>query len=298
LQDKGGNLWFLSGNSNGIYRYDGISFTNFTEKDGLSSNKVWCIFEDNMGMLWVGTADGINCYDGKKFTVIPISKITGNLTYTKPKLNSFGMPYPMDNSILSILQDRTGIYWFGTPNGIYCYDGKAFTPFYFNNSLGMKPGYMNNEFMMEDRDGNIWIGGRGMAGIFCFDGKTLNNFKPDSNAWLYPLLQDHSGIIWFGSVSDRVYQYDGTMFTNFTGVKFAGGVNSLEQDKVGNLWFATQSGGLTFYDGKSFINFTEKDGVSSNSGWSIIEDKRGNLWFLTKNGLSRYDGKTFSNFSQ
>ena len=39
MQDKKGNLWFGT-TGEGVYQYDGKSFTNFTTKDGLNSNMV------------------------------------------------------------------------------------------------------------------------------------------------------------------------------------------------------------------------------------------------------------------
>ena len=39
MEDKKGNLWFTSG-MNGVYFYDGKTFKNFTEKDGLANNAV------------------------------------------------------------------------------------------------------------------------------------------------------------------------------------------------------------------------------------------------------------------
>jgi len=50
LQDKAGNLWFGT-TGEGVYRYDGKSFTQFTVKDGLSNNKVWSILEDTAGNI-------------------------------------------------------------------------------------------------------------------------------------------------------------------------------------------------------------------------------------------------------
>lgn len=53
------------------------------------------------------------------------------------------------------------------------------------------------------------------------------------------------------------------------------------------------------YDGKTFKNFTTKNGLINDSVKSILEDKNGNIWFGTRGfGLSRYDGKTFTTFSQ
>ncbi|MDG1915784.1 MAG: SpoIIE family protein phosphatase [Crocinitomix sp.] len=63
-------------------------------------------------------------------------------------------------------------------------------------------------------------------------------------------------------------------------------VYSILEDKSGNLWFGTYGGGVSRYDGKSFTHFTEKEGLSNNSVWSILEDKSGNLWFSTESGIN------------
>jgi hypothetical protein len=58
-------------------------------------------------------------------------------------------------------------------------------------------------------------------------------------------------------------------------------------------------GGVWVYDGKSFKNFSQKDGLSHNGVWSILEDKDGNIWAGTRYmGLCRYDGETFTSFSE
>ena len=73
-----GDLWFGS-NGGGIYRYDGISFINYTKENGLNSNKIFSMIEDQNYDLWFGTADGLLRYDGKssKHVPIPYSDTTG-----------------------------------------------------------------------------------------------------------------------------------------------------------------------------------------------------------------------------
>jgi ligand-binding sensor domain-containing protein len=67
LEDRKGNLWFTT-EKDGVWRYDGKSFKNFTEKDGLVNNAVLSILEDNDGNIWFGTKWlGLSRYDGENF---------------------------------------------------------------------------------------------------------------------------------------------------------------------------------------------------------------------------------------
>jgi ligand-binding sensor domain-containing protein len=105
LQDKNGNIWFS--NWDGVYRYDGKSFTSFTKKDGLSGDMVTRIIEDKKGNLWFGGA-GLSRYDGKSFT-----RFT-----TKDGL--------ITQRVWSIWEDKTGNLWIGGDGGSSLYDGKTF----------------------------------------------------------------------------------------------------------------------------------------------------------------------------
>jgi ligand-binding sensor domain-containing protein/serine phosphatase RsbU (regulator of sigma subunit) len=279
LQDKTGNLWFGT-NGGGVCRYDGKSFTNFTEKEGLSNNYVWSILEDKTGNLWFGTNGGGVCrYDGKSFT---------NFTEKEGLSN---------NVVWSILEDKTGNLWFGTNGGVCRYDGKSFTN--FTEKEGLSNNYVWS--ILEDKTGNLWFGTNG--GVCRYDGKSFTNFTEKeglSNNYVLSILEDKTGNLWFGTNGGGVCRYDGKSFTNFTEKEGLSNnvVWSILEDKTGNLWFGTNGGGVCRYDGKSFTNFTEKEGLSNNVVWSILEDKTGNLWFGTNGGVCRYDGKSFTNFTE
>ena len=47
-----------------------------------------------------------------------------------------------------------------------------------------------------------------------------------------------------------------------------------------------------------FTHFTTDDGLAFNSVTSIAQDSNGFIWFATEDGLSRYDGRSFRNFSK
>ena len=62
-EDRQGNIWFAVEHV-GVYRYDGKAFTKFTTEEGLTTNGVQSIYEDQEGRLWFGTWSGLSLYDG------------------------------------------------------------------------------------------------------------------------------------------------------------------------------------------------------------------------------------------
>ncbi|UZO81331.1 hypothetical protein NBT05_02380 [Aquimarina sp. ERC-38] len=285
LQDRNGKLWFATSND-GVYRYDGKTFTNFTTKDELNSNTVLSILEDKNGDIWFGTDYGISRFDGKSISCIPSSV----------------------SQVFSMLEGKNGKLWFGTNRGVYCYDGIAFTSFLSTpNPYGLNLSTVNR--MLEDKNGNIWFTTK-MEGVCMYDGKSVISYKPNDETYFWGLLEDHSGNIWVGGRNKGVWRYDGRTFVNILqNGKFDSYLAfDIIQDKTGNIWFGTEAinpsqrkteGGVWVYNGKNFKNFSKKDGLSHNAVFSILEDKVGNLWMGTRNtGLTRYDGKNFTSFSE
>ncbi len=299
LQDKAGNLWF--GTRAGLYKYDGESFTRFVVVDGLNSNSIWSLLEDENGKIWIGTEEGPCLYDGTKFTKIkiPVPK------YLPPNEN----PYHQIHRVYNMMQATNGKIWFVTIDGIYIYDGKSFTLFEIEEAAnGFLTPNDKVERILEDKEGNIWFGGRSNEGVFRYDGKSITNLKPmdlfqpgpkpKAHNWGWPQLQDKNGNIWFSNWGG-VYCYDGKTFTSFTasdGLTIGGAITRIIEDRNGNLWFGS-AGGLSRYDRKSFTGF--KDGLINPWIWTILEDKNGNIWVGTRQmGLYLFDGKRFINYSE
>ena len=292
LQDKAGNLWFGT-TENGVYKYDGKLFSQFTVTNGLNSNNIFSILEDKAGKIWIGTPAGVCLYDGKTFAKIQIP-LRKNLPPNK---------FSNTHDVFSIMQDKSGKLWFATIDGVNINDGKSFTPFIVNEGAG---GYMssnnNVEHILEDKAGNIWFGGRSFGGgrsnegVYRYDGKSITNLKPNGDNWARPVFQDKNGNIWFSNWSGA-YRYDGKSFMSFTKSDgLASGAARIIEDKNGNLWFGG-GGGLCRYDGKYFTCF--KDGLINQGVWLILEDKTGNLWVGTREtGLYLFDGKTFITYSE
>lgn len=304
LQDKAGNLWFGTTGS-GVYRYDGKLFYNYTVKDGLNNNAVWSILEDKSGNIWFGTTDGICRYDGKN--IIPISipfsirPVVSNSYYTNQSTK---------NTVWSMLQDKSGKIWFGTGDGVYCYDGFNFTRFLNNDRVVNKDSLHLKmvDCILEDKSGDIWFASGcppGMEGVCRYDGKAITSAKPNGDSWIRLIVKDKKGKLWFSGRARGNFIYDGKNFKNFT--EKVGIGNPLLVDTFGNIWFGGEErlssveneGGIWCYDGKTFKNYNTIDGISKYSVFSMLEDRDGNIWIGTRNtGLYKFDGKTFTSFSE
>lgn len=152
LQDKAGNIWFGS-NGNGVYKYDGVTLVNFSEKDGLCNNFVQCLLEDKDGMLWMGSRfGGLSRFDGKTFATFTDKNGLGN------------------NFVWTIYQDQEGNIWTGNAGGgLNRLEGKSFRHFSAQDGLPNQ----HVQSLLEDKDGKFWIGTSG--GAFQFDGKNFTN---------------------------------------------------------------------------------------------------------------------------
>ena len=92
-EDSEGYLWFATW-GNGVSRFDGDEFQNFTERDGLCSDQTFFVQKDRQNRLWFGTANGVCWYDGADFHHLQDDAITGR-------------------TVQSLYEDREGRIWFG-----------------------------------------------------------------------------------------------------------------------------------------------------------------------------------------
>ncbi|MFH0733302.1 MAG: two-component regulator propeller domain-containing protein [bacterium] len=91
--------------------YSQTGYTKFEKlsvDEGLSQNSVTSILEDSKGLMWFGTNDGLNKYDGYSFTI-----------YRKEfdDTNSIG-----NNNITAIIEDKNSKLWVGTQAGLYTFN--------------------------------------------------------------------------------------------------------------------------------------------------------------------------------
>jgi ligand-binding sensor domain-containing protein len=316
LQDKEGNLWFGT-SGEGVYRFDGKLFTQFTTKDGLNSNSVNSILQDKQGNLWLGTSDGLCKFSGKNMIPVPINgnflPVVGHTDFYNATSKS--------NTVWSMLQDKKGTIWLGTGEGVYCFDGKAFSRFLDNPNVINK----NNlalrvvSSILEDKNGTIWFASGcppGEEGICSYDGKNLVSFKPKNEGWFRKIIEDKNRNLLFATRIHGVLTCDlsagAVSMASFSGFPqpkalLNNSLSSVLKDKSGNIWIASDYGqivgdtlgGVWCYKPSSEAGEKAFTKITAREVSFMLEDSTGNIWLGTRNtGLYRYDGKAFTNFCE
>ena len=83
-----------------------------------------------------------------------------------------------------------------------------------------------------------------------------------------------------------------------TRLKYTKGVRSILEDSKGNTWFGSHNEGVCMLQNGRLHYFTTQNGLSDNQVRSIYEDKNGIIWFECGRGLSTYDGKEMTIYTQ
>jgi ligand-binding sensor domain-containing protein/serine phosphatase RsbU (regulator of sigma subunit) len=275
-----------------------ITTESITVRDGLSSNSIRDIIQDDNGYLWIATADGINIYDGYKFTVF--KNIPGDTT-TIPT-----------NDVHRLFKDRQGTIWIGTLEGLAKYDRitSSFSTFLPNNNLGGSSANWVTAIYEDNRD-NLWVGYS--EGCVQFDRETNEFMRFDV------MLTDNS-IKVFASNSDRVlenrdkelfvlstafgllkFDYDAQLFVQIP-LENNFNKNLIDErffdsifDKKNILWVGTLSGLLKIdieklkgYDLTPY-RLRKRNSAYDNASTAFLIDKEENIWIGTgTNGLYIY----------
>jgi ligand-binding sensor domain-containing protein len=141
-EDKSGNVWM--GASNGLFKWDGTSWTNISGTAGLPSGSVTSLYLDSKERLWIGILDNDKVYLRDNSGIRGISLMIGQT----------------NNVIWDICEDKKGDMWFATyGGGLIRYDGVVPHAYKsYNASTSEVFSEDNVNCIARDRDGNMWFG--------------------------------------------------------------------------------------------------------------------------------------------
>ena len=303
LHDAAGSMWLGTyyGGVN-VYHANSTPFRTYKAnpgKNGISSNVISAIVEDKAHNLWIGTeAEGLNYYN----------RMTG--LFTSFKSDGESNKSLSSNLVKAVSIDRKGWVWVGTYEGgldVYMPETRSFKHY---KSSTLPNGLNSNRIvcMLHDSRGRLWLGTRSQ-GIFIYNEQSDNfrvfNGGHESEDLRYArcFYEDARHNIWLATNSGTyIVPVSGGRARRFehpdTKVRFDD-INFIREDSKGIIWLGSYESGLIRYDPvkNNIQNYTVENGLPGNNTLGLLEDKRGFLWVSTSNGLSRFNGKVFTNYT-
>ncbi len=311
-QDHSGYLWV--GTENGLYRYDGRSFTAFGAGNGLSSHVIQSLFVAHDGTLFVGTTTGIYfLHANGQFTAIhpppPTSGFSQRIgtvfaamgpeeVATADRSGAFLLRraapeswtaeplYLEGQSIWSVLATPDGVLWYGCDADLCRRENGKTT--HLRESLHLPDDHWLH--LLRTSDGRVWIRGASHVGAV------------DANGGHYEerALPGHSNSVPYGALAvDAAGQavasqgpslglwQDGQwrMVTAANGLSRYD-ISDLFVDREGSMWIGVVGHGLVRWIGQNrWEAWTASDGLSNDIVWATLRDREGRLWIGTESGL-------------
>lgn len=315
FQDRQLNYW-LGVKGKGVYKYNPTAKSSlivYSEKDGLCSDDILGIQEDQAGNIYFDTFEGVCKFNGKQFQSLEVIDSPsawqdwkleptdmwfrmgwdhpGPFRYDGEYLYALHFPKPAQADIFkarypnaafnpygiySVYQDRKGVIWFGTSSlGLARYDGNS-VDWLYEDQLTNTPsgGAFGIRSILEDEEGYFWF----------------NNSRRRYKVLAENLRKDETNYI-------QYQQEDGVGYEQAAGEMEFPYFLSMAEDEAGDLWGVTYQDGVWQKQGDELIHHPIKTGGTEVSLFSIYKDRQGILWLVThEDGLYKYNGKEFKKF--
>jgi ligand-binding sensor domain-containing protein/signal transduction histidine kinase len=271
-EDSQSRLWVAT-LGHGLFRYDSDgTVLHLTTKDGLPNDFVRCVTEDREGNIWVGMEGG-------------------GLSRLKPAIfQTLGARQGLSSDqVMSLCQAGDGSFWIGMNGaGLDHMSGGRITHY------GPAQGLMNGQVwsVVQDRQGTIWLG--------TWDGlykREQDHFTGLSDGvtigWeVLALYSDAQDNLWLGQQAlgavTKLHDQERTPVL-IPGASSSMDVRAMVYDHAGNFWVGTENEGLYCLQNGHCLHFGRKEGLASESIWSLHPDADGTLWIGTcGGGLSRW----------
>ncbi|MEO6391505.1 MAG: two-component regulator propeller domain-containing protein [Pyrinomonadaceae bacterium] len=304
-QDSRGFLWFCT--VEGISRYDGYEFINFTTADGLPDRHVNDFLETKDGTILLATGKGL-------VRLNPTGRRGPTRDQVPPLFTTILTSNPKAAEISVLFADTRGQVFAGTEDGLYKLSDRFELEAVPLGQLASETKTLSITSIMEDRQGSLWIGTQGSGLVRLWSNNQVELFGAEDGlpvASISALMQDREGRVWVGfrpnaryaglcklvmepikgqPIVDRYYQQKDGLPSDW--------ITDLFQSSDGKFWVGTIRGLCLWQGGESSVckTFTEAHNLCDEEVWSITEDKDNNLWTGTRCGAKKWARYGFTSF--
>lgn len=270
-------------------------FDHLSNQNGLSQANVWKIAQDSLGFIWIATEDGVNKYDGYRFTIFR---------------NDDGDSTSLSNDLVNdLIIGKQNNIWLATYHGLSLYDRKQqqFKNFLHNPKDDSSISSNVVTSLCLTTNGQLWIGTSNGLNLYNEKTDSFKRFKHDekdpnslvhNNLSISSIIEDNQGYLWIGT-QNGLSRFDPVQekFDNFNHIPgdttsiSCGHITSFYQDSDNNIWVGTFCGGLNLYNPtdntftKYLVEGKGKTALADNYITSINEDASGMLIVSTNTGL-------------
>lgn len=280
-------LFFLLFLGQGSPAFSQIGTFYSTDKE-LSNSLINTIYQDRRNYIWIATEDGLNKYDGVRFT-----------TYKSVK----GNPKTLKNNyVRTLFEDSSGRFWIGCINGLMLYN-RAKDTFeeikLLKNGVNIEPHITS---IIESNTHQIWI--TTDQGLLIID-SNKNSYSFDSkfskllcSSSLVAVFQDSRKDFWILSDDQGLNRYSPTtkkLYSYKSPTKIGSNLTSaICEDHLGNIFVGTLTSGL-FKFNRITNKFEQISYIKSQQGLPVkclLIDKQKKLLVGTDGmGMKVYNDK-------
>lgn len=122
----------------GLLEYSDGNWKQYVSGQGERFNDIYGYYKDSSGSTFVGTYGGV------------CQVINDSL------VNSVDFTINLDRPVYLVFKDNSNRFWFGTNNGLYCYDSSR--KYHFTMKEGLAGNEINRDACIQDEYGNLWFG--------------------------------------------------------------------------------------------------------------------------------------------
>nr|WP_321268661.1 two-component regulator propeller domain-containing protein [uncultured Sulfurimonas sp.] len=279
--DKNGVIWFpyiASDGFKGIMSFDGEAWTSYTpENSELISQYIFRIDVDENNTKWIGTAIGLQSFNGETWSTHELPDYKYKLSISDLDVDSNG------NIWVATMPGLVGMVPFypDEKKSILRYDGTTWAELPVNDYLQVP--VLGFTHIAVDDDGTPWF-------------TSKNNYYDASTLYSY----DEAGLIEYLIEGPRSYMFK-DLFVDNNNAKWFGtsyGLCKFENGLWDDLLYILPKDEYRYetYQGERHYNstyFTETNNIES-----IAQDQDGVLWVATNFGIRRFDGTTWTQYSE